>query len=244
MLMKQAVIVLQVALILTIEACMKEKIQLFHVEHFKVSRDTFALSLIENAKFQLAGQQENCDDLLEKIRQVEVDVIILNLDGDDPTEKSALGCVDICKDIQKHFPEMKIIVHTVYDTADNIAKCMNAGADGFIHKTTGYEELLQVIEQVANGDKYLHPSIWHHYNQPKAFLQHRIPVLLSHESSFTKREIEVLRLLAESNSTKIISGILSISLKTVETHRKNLLKKSGMQNTAGLISYAHKNKYL
>jgi DNA-binding NarL/FixJ family response regulator len=223
---------------------MKVRTRLFNIECFKVIRDVLSICLQNNDKVVLIGQDNDCESLIDRLNDQPIDVILINLDNENLSETDSMCGTDICLKINELFPAMKILVHSIFDTANNIAKLMNAGATGFINKTMGFDELLFAIDTVQSGSKFLDIKSWRNYKNAAEFLAGTTKTLVPSESIFTKRELEILLLLSKGFSTKDISSTLFISLKTVETHRKNLVDKAGANNTAGLISFAHKHGHI
>lgn len=137
--------------------------------------------------------------------------------------------IEFCTAIKQQFPKTGIIALSTYNQAGIINKMLENGADSYLLKNTGSEELIDVIEKVSSGKKYLTPSIRKILsgNEPASY---KTPV-------FTKREKEVLALIAEGLTNQEIADKLFISQLTVISHRKSLLEKTESKNTAQLIKY-------
>jgi DNA-binding NarL/FixJ family response regulator len=140
--------------------------------------------------------------------------------------------------MQQKYPKVKIIAHSVYDDADRVARIMNAGAMGFVSKKAGYEELIDAIKQVHEGEKYICKETSKRLKNLNKFLSGMEGTLRDKEEFFSKREREVLELLATGLSTREIAKKLFITEKTVESHRKHLVEKAEVRNTVELIAYA------
>jgi DNA-binding NarL/FixJ family response regulator len=126
----------------------------------------------------------------------------------------------------------------VYDDADRVARIMKSGAMGFVSKKAGYEELIEAIRVVNTGKKFICKETSKKLKNLNKFLAGLEDTLQSTEEFFSKREKEVLQLLAGGYSSKEISDKLFITEKTVETHRKNLVQKAKVRNTVELMTYA------
>lgn len=141
--------------------------------------------------------------------------------------------VDLCKTLHKKYPELAILALSNYSETGFIKSMLRNGAKGYLLKNTGKPELIQAIKTVHEGSTYLPRGV------QDILLNHSIGTT---ETSFipklTRREKEILNLIAEEHTNQEISKLLFISAKTVETHRNNLIQKMGVRNTAGLIRVA------
>lgn len=141
------------------------------------------------------------------------------------------------RDIKKRYPEIKVLVLTVHKTEEYIHAALDAGADGYILKDDNQEELMDAIRSVLTDKIYLSPSICG--SVVRGYLGYSAKNELT--PSWTKlshRERQVLKLVAEGYRNRDIAEHLSISLKTVEKHRSNLMKKLDLHSTSGLTAYA------
>ena len=145
--------------------------------------------------------------------------------------------MDAIREIKKRYPDTKIIALTVHKTEEYLLTTLQAGADGFVLKDATHDELIMAIKNVMGGKSYLSPGVSEKiiegYLKGKKSNQS-----LSSWESLSQRELEVLKLIAEGYKNKEIAGDLCISLKTVEKHRANLMKKLDLHNAAALTVYA------
>ncbi len=161
---------------------------------------------------------------IEFIRQnPETDIVLLDINLPDGNG------IEFCANIRQEFPEIGIIALSTFNQAGIINKMLENGADSYLLKNTSSEELIEAIEKVSSGQKHL---------------TSRIKKILSNSSVsncktpvFTKREKEVLALIAEGLTNQEIADQLFISQLTVISHRKSLLEKTESKNTAQLIKY-------
>ncbi len=158
-----------------------------------------------------------------------VAVLLLDIHLDDEDG------IEWCQKWKKQFPDLKIIGLSNLHQAAIIKNMLKLGASGYLLKNTGKEELILALKTVASGQQYLpqnivktllDESIYGHSNQG------------TYVPKLTRREKEILKLIADEHTTSEISAILHISTDTVETHRSNLLQKIGARNSAGLIRMA------
>ncbi|GGC31126.1 DNA-binding response regulator [Parapedobacter defluvii] len=138
--------------------------------------------------------------------------------------------LDLIRQAKTLFPGLKTIVLTMHDEAPIIKEVIAAGADGYVLKKCAMEELAQAMESVLNGRPYLSADVGH-----KLFQLAKQP---ESDEPLTHREVEVLRLIIKELTNKEIAAQLFISDRTVEVHRKNLMRKIKCTNTVGLIKYA------
>ncbi len=156
------------------------------------------------------------------------DVILMDISLPD------MSGIDVTRDIKAKFPETRILMLTVDDLERRVAAAMRAGADGYIIKTANPAELENAILTVAEGKTYL----------DKMFDMEKIAQAVEDDfedeslAKLTPREREVMQLIAKGNTNQDIAERLSIGIKTVETHRSNLMRKLNLHNTAEVTAYA------
>ncbi len=175
------------------------------------------------------GPARNGQEALEYLEKEPFDVVLLDID------MPLLNGLDACLEMQRRFPAVKVIALTMYNQPSFIRQMMKNGASGFIPKNTSKQELVEAIHTVLRGERYLSRSasqvlldeLRQPERQPTAF----IPEL-------TNREQEVLRLICKGQTTAEIAAALFVSPHTAETHRRHLLSKLGVRNTAELVRLA------
>lgn len=147
--------------------------------------------------------------------------------------------LDAIKEIKRVSPQTKIIVLTAYNSEEYILSTLQAGADGYVLKEDGSFELLTAIYRVLDGRQYLSPSIsdtiFDRLTQGK-----KASAIRSGWETVSKRERQILKLVAEGYKNREIADLLCISLKTVANHRTNLMEKLGLHNVASLTALAAK----
>lgn len=145
--------------------------------------------------------------------------------------------ISAVKEIKRQLPEMKILILTIHDDDDMVLQCFDAGVSGYCLKDATREELLKSMHVVMSGKIFISPSIAGQVME--GYLESR--KTLKKESRWeqlTQREREVLKLVAEGYTSKEIADFLSISPKTVERHRSNIMKKLDLHNASALTSFA------
>jgi DNA-binding NarL/FixJ family response regulator len=217
---------------------MPRKINVFHLEDYKIIRDGIRFLLSQDPEINIVGEAQQGDQLLKMLDTLNIDVLLLDIYLDSMEHLQTPDGFEICKKVQKAAPKIKVIAHSVYDDADRVATIMKAGAMGFVSKKAGYEELIHAIKVVHSGKKFICKETSKKLKNLNKFLAGIEDTLQSTDEFFSRREKEVLQLLAAGYSSKEISRKLFITEKTVETHRKNLVQKADVKNTVELIAYA------
>lgn len=169
-------------------------------------------------------------DALTHIKTTEFDVLITDY------EMPGINGLELVKAARLAQPEMKIIVLSMHDDPAVVRELLRIGALGYLLKKNTGINLSEALQKVIEGKRYLSNEI--------AELLIHAPHDEEEKSTLTAREIEILKLVAKEYNSRQISEILFISERTVETHRKNILRKTGATNLVGLIKYAFANKLI
>lgn len=164
-----------------------------------------------------------------------IDCVIMDI---NMPELSGLEATRI---IRKERPQIKIIVVSMLCDPLVVGKMLKAGADAFLNKDTGKAELLVAIEKVFNNERYVSPAI--SYDLFRQVCDFRA-ASTTEEKALTKRELEIVRHIADGLTNHEIAAKLFLSTVTVDTHRKNMLAKLRLKNTASLVKYAADHKLL
>jgi DNA-binding NarL/FixJ family response regulator len=205
-----------------------KKIRIGIVDDHPVVMQGLQLILDEQTNIEIVGQYERGADLLDGLKKSKIDVVILDIKLPDIP-----GDELISKILEKH-RDTNILVLTYLDNLYYVRTMIRQGALGYVLKTSGKDTLLEAITLVANGEQYIESQI------KETLLQH---ALISKKESrantvLTKREKEILQLIASNLSSQQIANKLFVSLKTIEFHRSNLLLKLKAKNAAALVKKA------
>jgi DNA-binding NarL/FixJ family response regulator len=187
--------------------------------------------LSSEPRFDVVGEAEDGRNAVRCVETLGPDLVLMDL------SMPRMSGLDAIREIKKTSPDTKIIALTVHKTEEYILTTLQAGADGYVLKDATHSELMMAIEQVLMGKRYLSPGISEKviegYLEGKKTLK-----TTSAWDSLTQREREVLKLIAEGYKNKEVADDLYISLKTVEKHRANLMKKLDLHNAAELTALA------
>jgi DNA-binding NarL/FixJ family response regulator len=217
---------------------MSDKIKVFHLEDYTIIRDGIRFLLSQDDEIDLVGEATQGEELFRLLTHQPVDVLLLDIYLDGMDHAKTIDGFEVCKRITEQYPEIRVVAHSVYDDADRVARIMKAGAMGFVSKKAGYAELIHAIKVVYAGNKYICQETSKKLKNLNRFLSGIEDTLESTDEFFSRREKEVLELLAKGYSSRDISKRLFITEKTVESHRKNLVVKAKVKNTNELIAYA------
>lgn len=205
------------------------------VDDHAVVRQGISALLTSNPEYEVVGEAE---DALEGIRCcLRLKPCILFLDVRMPK----MNGLEVIKDIRRQCPETRIIILSAYMDEEFLHAALNQGAHGYISKASTYPEIEMAITNVLKGGTYLSADVAH--NVVKSYLEVKeTPKFVTKWGTLTKREREVLNLIAEGNKNKAIADYLCISVKTVEKHRSNLMGKLNLHSSAELAVYTLKNQ--
>ncbi len=194
----------------------------------------YALSMIveSSADILLLGALSDANNILEEVKLNQPDVILMDIDLPGTTGREAL------KLVKSHFPEVEVIMLTVFDDNENIFDCILSGASGYLLKITPPEKIIEAIIEVKEGGAPMTPQVAKKVLQliPKDSNESKDTVHL------TPREVDVLTLLTKGYSYKMIANELQLGIETIRFHIKAIYKKLRVNSVSGAVSKAIKDK--
>jgi len=208
-----------------------QKIKVLIVDDHTLVRDGIRALLALVADVRVVGEAANGKEALEKVRKLAPDVVLMDL------AMPIMSGLESTRRIRKRFPGTKVLALTQYEDREYIIPTIEAGARGFVSKTAAFTELASAIQAVYQGESFLSPIA-------AAAVVEECQQKVSTEGetdsyqNLTDREREMLKLVAEGYTAREIADMLVISLRTVETHKTNLMKKLNIRNKADLIRFA------
>jgi len=211
------------------------KTRIVLVEDHGIVRQGLKILLSSNSDYKIVGEAEDGLAAIRCIMKHKPCLVLIDL------RLPKMSGLEVIADIKKRSPAVKVLVLTAHKSEELVYAVLSAGANGFITKSGTYTELDIAIKTVLSGKTYLCPEISgkvvERYLKGAKSVEPR-----TKWDTLTQREREVLNLIAEGNKNKEIANDLCISVKTVETHRANLIKKLDLHNSAALTAYAIENR--
>ena len=210
---------------------MREKGTIVIAEDHTILREGLCSLISSQEDLEVVGQAGDGREAIRQVEGLEPDLILMDL------SMPRMSGVEAIREIKKRIPKTKILALTVHKTEEFILEVLQAGADGYIPKDASANELMMAIRSVLMGKRYLCPSVSGVVIE--GYLESRRPLESGTPwDALTKREREILKLIAEGYKNKEIGDYLCISVKTVEKHRANLMKKLDLHSAAALTAYA------
>jgi two-component system, NarL family, response regulator NreC len=186
---------------------------------------------------EVVGESPDGGDAVEKARELRPDIVLMDIG------MPGLSSFEAARHIRKHRPETKVLFLTMYDDEDYLVQCLEVGASGYVLKDTPAQQLVTAVRDVYKGGKYLSSQVLGKLVEDFRARVHDTK-MRPRISTLTPREREILKLLAEGNSVKEIAIMLGLSVKTVEAHKFNLMRKLDIHNKAQLVTYAIQKKII
>jgi two-component system, NarL family, response regulator NreC len=186
--------------------------------------------------WRVVGEASNDREAVEKARELKPDVAIVDLGMPE------LDGVEVIRQIRKAVPDTKVLVLTVHESGHMVRQALDVGARGYVLKSDFADCLPKAVRAIPEGKCFLSPKVREIVLEGflKARSQH--PQGGRASARTTRREIEIIRVLAEGKSNKEIAAQLGISVRTVETHRAKIMLKLGLHSLAELIHYAIRHR--
>ncbi len=209
---------------------MQNQFHLYIVDDHQIIVDGIRSLLSDECKISIVGFSNNPLKVIGELQSIKVDVLLTDVN------MPYMSGVELSRAIKKQYPLIKIICLSMYGDREAVTEMISAGVSGYVLKNTGKEELMEAIERVANGKTYYSEEVMQELIKPK--------ITDSVACRLTNREIELIRFIEKEYSNKQIAQHLFISERTVETHRKNIFRKTQTQSIVGLIKYAYEHKII
>lgn len=214
---------------LTLSFMSDRRIKVVLVDDHHIVLDGLESLLQQEPEFQVLASLRSGEEVLDLLKTQQPNILLTDF------TLPGISGIDFVRQVRKHYPQIKIIVLSMHDEAHIIKSVLKEGIEGYLLKNIQHSELKSAIRHVAQGLPYVSPEVTRllmdEMNKPKDE-----PELL------TERELDVLRLIAKEFSNKEIADKLFISERTVETHRKNIFRKTKTSSLVGLIKFAYEHK--
>ncbi|OFX17126.1 MAG: hypothetical protein A2033_09610 [Bacteroidetes bacterium GWA2_31_9] len=215
-------------------------IKVLLVEDHKILRDGLKAALSGNKEVKVIGECEDGNLVMEFLEKNEVDVIMMDI------KMPIMGGIETTQQVNEKYPNIKILALSMYNEEAYIMKIFKAGASGYILKNTSIAEMIEGIKKVYAGEIFYSLEVAN--IMVSKYMNKTIKAKSKNTSitidDLTKREKEIIKLISNEFTNQEIADKLFISARTVDTHRRNLLQKLGVKNTAGLVKFAMINEML
>lgn len=210
---------------------MNKKSRLLIADDHTLLRAGLCSLLSQDPDIEIVGEAANGRDAIQLVGTLSPHLVIMDLN------MPGMNGLEAIVDIKRRFPETRVLVLTIHKTEEYIHESLRAGADGYVLKDATHDELRVAVRSILNGKSYLSPDISGKVINGYLGTGSNVNGSTSWDK-LTHREREVLKLVAEGHQNKYIAEFFSLSVKTVEKHRSNLMKKLDLHNTSKLTAYA------
>jgi two-component system response regulator NreC len=213
---------------------MNDTIRVLICEDHALFREGLRAILRDHTHIEIVGEATTGREAVEKAKRLRPEVVLMDL------EMPEMSGLEATRRIVHADTGVKVVMLTLYDDEEVVARCLDAGAAGYVLKDGPSDQLLVAMEAVHKGQRYMSPAVLTKvvdYSRKKGKTRTRYDVL-------TAREREVLKLLADGHPTKEIAARLELSVKTADVHKTNLMRKLDIHDRAGLVKYAIQRKLI
>jgi two-component system nitrate/nitrite response regulator NarL len=212
------------------------KSKIFIVDDHQIMVDGIKSLLEINNNYEIVGTTTKSKEALNGIINTNANLVITDINMDE------LSGIELTKRIKAHNFEIKVLALSMYSDKATINEMIEAGVDGYILKNTGLDELTNAIKTIEMGNVFFSNQVT--LEMLKSIKEVNSPIETNEFEHLTPREIQIIKLIAEEMSNAEIGDKLFISERTVETHRKNIFRKTNIKSVAGLIKYAITHKII
>jgi DNA-binding NarL/FixJ family response regulator len=210
---------------------MPERKKIVIAEDHQLFREGLRAMLESRGDVEVVDEASDGLEAIRCIKKTNPELLLLDI------SMPRLNGISVIKDLRTQFPDLKILVLTIHESDQYILETFDAGANGYCIKDSSRNELMMAIDSVLAGKTYISPGVANEVME--GYLSSRRTMKEKSDwETLTQREREILKLVAEGYMNKEICDMLSISVKTVEKHRANIMNKLNLHNVAALTSYA------
>jgi len=207
------------------------KITILIVDDHQIVRDGLRLIISSVPEYEVIGESSDGMAAIAAVNSLKPDIVLMDISMPKMTG------IEATRQIKALHPQTRVLMLTIHKSEDQILESFNAGADGYVLKHATREELLLAIKSVHKGESFISPMVSHKVID--GFLDRNLSIKQSSSwETLTPRERQILKLVAEGHTNKKIADSLFISVKTVETHRSNIMSKLAIHNVQELTAYA------
>ena len=209
---------------------MNGRVKVLVVDDHEIVREGIRMVLAADPELEVVGVASSGKEAIEKVRELEPNVVLMDIG------MPGLSGFEATRRIRESHPETQVVALTVHDSEGYVFQMLQAGATGYVVKRAPSEDVIAAVKRANQGEAVLHPSV------AKLLIKDYLSrVAKGEETSFdtlSDREREILKLIAEGQTNREIADTLFLSIKTVQAHRANLMRKLGMHDRTELVKYA------
>jgi len=218
---------------------MNNKIKVLIIDDHQIFRDGISSLFNEAEDIAVIGYASDGEDALEKIDQLDPDVLLLDI------SLPKITGFDLMRIVNKKYPDIKILVLSMHTKDEYIFEAINAGALGYLPKqNTSKDELLNAVRTVFKGEEYLNEDVTRVMKKSHSLKSPMNSDFQKNFNTLTKREREIVSLVVEGLTNQEIADKLFVNIRTVETHKTNILQKLQLKSSVDLVKFAIKNNLL
>jgi len=203
-------------------------------DDYKIYRDGLKVGLAEDKNLEVVLEADNGEDLMVALKESQPDIILMDL------KMPFMDGMEATKIIRKDFPDVKVLVVTMYDDDKFIIHLMEIGANGYLLKNAEPDEIRKAIYSVKENGYYFNDLV-NKALLKKLVMRNQIKPSFNENIELTERELEVLKMICEEKTAGEIGKEIFLSPRSVEGIRQRLIEKVGVRNMAGLVMFAVKN---
>lgn len=211
------------------------KTRVYIVDDHQIMIDGIKALLAYSSNYDIVGEQTNPLLAIDDIRQKKADILISDI------SMREMSGIELAAKIKTLVPDIKILALSMYSDRDTISEMLMAGIHGYVLKNTGMEELVAALDKLSVGQQFFSEEVT--AEMMKSFSQQK-NIQQKETVNLTVREVEIVKLIAEELNNAQIGEKLFISERTVETHRKNIFRKTNTKSVAGLVKFAMTNNLI
>src|SRR5579864_718556 len=213
------------------------KIRVLLTDDHTLFRQGLRTLLSGEPDIEILAEASNAADAVRLAAELKPDIVLMDIG------MTGLSSFEATRQIGRQRPETRVIFLSMYDDEEYLAEAIDIGAGGYILKESPAEQLISAIREVHRGGHYLSPRLLNRLVDGFG-IQGRFVTGQPHPEKLTRREREVTKLLAEGRSVKEVASALNLSVKTIEAHKFNLMRKLDIHNKAQLVQYAIRKKII
>lgn len=210
------------------------RIRVLVADDHTIVREGLVMILRSSPDIEVVGEAADGEQAIAMVEKLQPHVVLMDI------SMPGMSGLEAIRQIRRAFPHVKVLALTIHESEDYILHVLRAGVHGYVVKRAAGQELLSAIRAVVRGESYLHPAI------VKVVLSDYLQRLEhgQEEPVLTEREREIVRLIAEGYKNREIAQRLNISLKTVETHRANIMQKLNINDRVQLVRFAIRTRLI